>query len=164
MLDDKLLLELQTYITKHLHTCLHMIEESTESMMLDDLNENEISHFINNHRKPTLNQVLFHFIDRTGENDAAIYHRAGINRRHFSKIRSNPNYTPKKNTLLALALALELNKDDTNDLLNAAGYSLSESDTGDLIVQFCLEKQIYDIHLVNLALDQFHLKPLTNAL
>lgn len=61
---------------------------------------------------------------------------------------------------MSLALSLELNKKETDELLASAGYSLSESETFDLVIQFCLEKKIYDIHDVNQALDYFSLKPL----
>lgn len=62
--------------------------------------------------------------------------------------------------MIALALALELNKKETEQLLSSAGFSLSESDTFDLAIQFCLEKRIYDVDLVNQALDYLRLKPL----
>ena len=65
--------------------------------------------------------------------------------------------------MIALALALELNKKETDKLLSSAGYSLSDSDTSDLIVQFYMEKKIYDLIQVNLALDYFSLKPLTGS-
>lgn len=64
----------------------------------------------------------------------------------------------KTKTCIALAFALELNEQDTDELLSAAGYSLSDSDTSDLVIQFCLEKRIYDLDLVNQSLDYFHLK------
>jgi len=107
---------------------------------------------------------LFSFIDKKGVSDPDIYKKAGIDRRHFSKIRSNPDYRPGKNTVIALALALELNKKETDKLLSSAGYSLSDSDTFDLVIQFCVEKKIYDIHDVNQALDYFSLKPLIGVL
>ena len=111
----------------------------------------ELEDFIKNKRKPTFNQILFSFIDQKGATDSDIYKRAGIDRRHFSKIRSNPDYRPGKNTAIALAIALELNKKETDRLLSAAGFSLSESDTFDLVIRFCLEKKIYDLHTINLS-------------
>ena len=95
--------------------------------------------------------------------DAEVYKKAGLDRRHFSKIRSNPNYHPGKNTVIALAIALELNKKETGRLLTVAGYSLSESDTFDLVIQFCLEKKIYDLDTINQALEYFSLKPLAGV-
>jgi hypothetical protein len=109
---------------------------------------------------PPFSQVLFSFIDKKGFIDSDIYKRAGIDRRHFLKIRSNQDYHPGKNTAIALALALELDTNETDKLLSAAGYSLSDCDTFDLVIQFCLEKGIYDIYNVNQALDYFSLKPL----
>ncbi len=114
-------------------------------------------------RKLTFNQVLFEYIDKKNTSDIDIYKRAGIDRRHFSKIRSNLDYRPSKNTVIALALALQLDQNKAHRLLRSAGYSLSDSDTFDLVIQFCLEKKIYDIHDVNLALDYFSLKPLAGV-
>ncbi|MUV36467.1 hypothetical protein JNUCC1_00269 [Lentibacillus sp. JNUCC-1] len=87
--------------------------------------------------------MLFQYIDEKGESDSAIYQRAGIDHRHFSKIRSNVDYHPKKNTVIALALALELDQAEAEELLEAAGYALSGNNTGDLVIQFCLEQKIY---------------------
>ncbi|PLR99250.1 hypothetical protein [Bacillus sp. T33-2] len=167
MIDKKLLEEMQEYIDSHLN--IMELQGLKACEFIDyNIDENrqhsELEDFIKNNRKPTLAQVLFSFIDNKGATDSEIYKRAGIDRKHFSKIRSNPNYRPGKNTIIALALALELDKEDTEDLLSLAGYSLSDSDTSDLIIQFCLEKKIYDIHFVNQALDSFSLKPLTGAL
>lgn len=105
---------------------------------------------------------LFSFIDKKGYTDAEVYKKACIDRRLFSKIRSNPNYRLGKNTADALAIALELTKKETEKLLSSAGFSLSENDTFDLVIQFCLEKKIYNIDHVNQALDYFSLKPLNS--
>ncbi len=100
------------------------------------------------------------YIDIKATSDADIYKKAGIDRRHFQKIRSNSDYRPGRNTVIALAMALELDKKETDKLLGSAGYSLSESETFDLVIQFCLEKKIYNMDDVNQALDYFSLKPL----
>lgn len=157
MFDQELLLELQTYIENHLS---FQILESVSFQKSEELQNIEIEDFIKIKRQPTFNQTLFRSIDKKGTTDSDIYKRAGIDRRHFSKIRSNPDYKPKKNTVIALALALELTKKETDKLLSSAGYSLSDSDTFDLIIQFCLEKKIYDFYHINQALDYFSLNPL----
>jgi hypothetical protein len=118
----------------------------------------DLEDYIKNHRKPTLNEVLFRLIDTAGASDVDIYKKAGIDRKLFSKIRSNADYRPGKNTTIALALALELNTQDTDALLSSAGYSLSESNIFDLVIQFCLENNIHDLYLVNEALDHFKQK------
>lgn len=163
MLDKKILLELQEYVKIHSRivafSC-YISPRRSEMDICEEAYNFEIENYIKNNRKPTFNQVLFSFIDKKGAIDSDIYKRAGIDRRHFSKIRSNPHYKIGKNTAIALALALELTKEEMDELLNAAGYSLSDSDTFDLIIRFCIEKKIYDMHNVNEALNYFSLKPL----
>lgn len=131
------------------------LEKCSQEVWLDELDD-----FIKNNHKPTLTQLLFTYIDQKGVSDPEIYKKAGMDRKHFSKLRSNPNYQPKKNTVIALALALELNSEETDDFLDSAGYSLSQSDTSDLVIQFCIEKKIFKIEEVNQALYYFSLKPL----
>lgn len=166
-LNRKLLVEMEQYIQRNLAQLeIVVIEEELKEAdysLHESLYQMEIEEFIKSNRKPTLSQTLFRFIDKRGVSDSEVYKKAGIDRRHFSKIRSNPDYRPGKNTIIALALALELSKKETDQLLGSAGYSLSESDTSDLVIQFCLEKNIYNIHEVNEALDYFSLKPLTGV-
>ncbi|GGI10878.1 hypothetical protein [Gottfriedia solisilvae] len=167
MLTKEILKELKEYIDNHLLPfSSHVLEEYQYSLQEEriDLHSVELEDFINNKRKPTLSECLFRFIDQKNTSDPVIYKKAGIDRKHFSKIRSNPNYLPKKNTIIALALALELNELEFEELLSTAGYSLSDSDTSDLVIQFCLEKKIYDIDLVNQALEYYSLKPLNGIL
>jgi len=158
MLDDKCLFELQEYIDFHREQSKQF--EADFSTMIGYRQYAELNDFVRDNQKPLFNQMLFSFIDNKGVSDPEIYQRAGIDRRLFSKIRSNPEYHPSKNTVVAFALALELDKNNADDLLMAAGYSLSDSNTFDLVIRFCLEKKIYDIHNVNRALSYFDLKPL----
>jgi hypothetical protein len=160
MLDKELLLELQSYIERHLKLQILQPFESLSFQKSEELQNIEIEDFIKIKRQPTFNQTLFRYIDKKGASDSDIYKRAGIDRRHFSKIRSNPEYKPGKKTVITLALALQLTKKETDKLLSSAGYSLSDSDTFDLVIQFCLEKKIYDFYDINQALDYFSLNPL----
>ena len=97
----------------------------------------------------TFREMLFRLIDERGLTDPAVYRRANIDRKLFSKIRNNKDYQPKKNTALALAIALELSLDETVDLIGRAGYALSPSSIADLIISYCIETRIYDIFTVN---------------
>lgn len=165
MLGKEILIDLEKFVQNHLDMEFLVCKSAepyieSEKYIVDEIQQNELEHFIETHRKPTLTQVLFRFIDETGARDSDVYKKAGIDRKHFSKIRTNPTYRPRKNTVIALALALELDFDDADELLGAAGYSLSNSETYDLVIRFCLEKNIYDLYSVNQALDYFSLKPL----
>ena len=77
------------------------------------------------------------------------YQRANLDRRLFSKICCNDDYHPRKNTALALAVALELTLDETNELLKTAGYSLSRSILTDVIVEYFISERFYNIFIIN---------------
>ena len=103
----------------------------------------------------TFQQRLFRWIDLKQLNEVNIYKKANITRKHFSKIRSNIYYQPKKSTAIALAIALELSIDDTLDLLRCAGYTLSPSKRFDIIIRHFIEREIYSTFTINEALFEF---------
>ena len=100
-------------------------------------------------------ETLLKLIDQTGKKDSEIYKKANISKQHFSKIRNNPNYKPTKATAMALAIALELNIEETSDLIGRAGFALTNSSKQDLIVKYFIENKNYNIVEINLALYEF---------
>ena len=119
--------------------------ESVDKNLLDALSKAE----------DTFSQYLLKLIDNSGMTDAQVYKKANIDRRLFSKIRNNKDYTPSKPTVLSLAIALELNLDKTNDLLRKAGFALSHSNKFDIIIEYFISNQIYDIYKINETLFSF---------
>lgn len=107
------------------------------------------------HLDKTFQEYLFMLIDRRGLSDTDVYKKANIDRKHFSKIRSNAGYKPSKKTALALAIALELNLDETKDLIGRAGLALSPSIMFDRIIEYCIETCNYDIYEINCILFKY---------
>ena len=110
----------------------------------------DINTFIDNNKEDiTFQSKLFELIDGKNLKDSDVYNKVGIDRRLFSKIRSNKDYHPSKETIILFGLALELNEIEIEDLLRTASYSLPMNTTFDLIIRFCFKEHIYDVNQVN---------------
>lgn len=100
----------------------------------------------------TFMELVFSFADEKGMTDVEVQKKANLDRKAFSKLKCGTTKNPSKGTALALAVALELSLDDTKDLLSRAGLALSPCSKQDVIVQYFIEREAYDIYEINVAL------------
>ena len=104
-------------------------------------------------QEPTFSDYLLDLIEERGGKASDVYKRAEVSKQLFSKIISNRDYQPTKNTVLQLAIGLQLDVPQTKALLNRAGYALTRSSKTDLVVQYYIERNIHNVPFINLALD-----------
>ncbi len=119
----------------------------------------KIDDFINDNQDTNkFQKLLFSYIDNRELKDSDVYNKVHMDRRLFSKIRSDVNYHPSKETVILLGLALELSELEIEELLNSAAYSLPKNNVYDLIIRFCFIEGIYDLIEVNSLLDSYECK------
>lgn len=175
-LSEKLLGSVESYISEHF---VHTVEASQplrrmrmEETRFPDSCESaplpcsaptaraarSLDELLAHRHEETFSEMLLRLVDEKGfSKDSIVYKRANIERSVFSKLRSNKDYTPSRPTALALCIALELNLDQTKDLLARAGFALSPSNLGDVIVSYFIESGLYDIFEVNATLFNYGL-------
>ncbi|MBE5849748.1 MAG: RNase III inhibitor [Lachnospiraceae bacterium] len=123
-----------------MHVCAMPMEADRS---LDDVVKNLDKSFM---------ELVFSFADKKGMTDVEVQKKANLDRKAFSKLKCGTTKNPSKGTALALAVALELSLDDTKDLLSRAGLALSPCSKQDVIVQYFIEREAYDIYEINVAL------------
>lgn len=139
-LKDNLIVEKNTYIRAKTNTT-----PLADFCAMEDVND----YIKDNKEEETFQTKLFKYIDDKNLKDNDVYNKVNIDRRLFSKIRSNKNYHPSKETIILLGISLELTEKELEDLLDSASYSLPMNTTFDLIIRFCFKEKIYDLNQIN---------------
>lgn len=130
--------------------------EYDEDLDVDFNDIKDISDFISRTKTNNFKDSLLKLITASGMTDSKCYNKANIDRRTFSKIINQPDYHPSKATVLAFAIALELDLNKTEKLLASAGLALAPCKEFDLIVKYHILNKIYDINVVNTALFDYN--------
>lgn len=100
----------------------------------------------------SFHDYLMQLIIESDMTNPQIYRNANITKQHFSKIISNKDYNPTKNTICALAISLSLDIDTLETLLKKAGYYLTDTKQFDLAVRYFINNQMYNIMEDNIIL------------
>lgn len=153
---DELLLDIEDYLLERYEKpepeiLFQMVHTDIETgfdtdMTIKDLVEKKVE---------TFQAKLFQMIREKQIDEVAMYKKGNISRQLFSKIKSEKDYHPKKNTVFSLAIGMELNIEETSELLAKAGYSFSSSSKLDLIIQYFMYRKNYNIFVINEVLDKY---------
>ena len=147
-------------------TSFSMDEDSYDASIVDSAMKNEISErsvanldaLLDMAIKQSFVEKVIDIIRQKGVRDSAVYKAAQIDRRLFSKIMSDKNYKPGRDTAIAIALALQLPLAEANDLLERAGYTLSHSNKRDVVIEYFFRERMYNLPKINTVLDMLRLK------
>lgn len=144
-------IEKQSPATSFLQNCINEIKERLQEKFKKP-------------EQPAYLKELFKILNERNMTNAEFYKKAHIDRRHFSKICTNYDYRPSRNTVHLMCLALEFSLDEAKHFLNLFGYCMWDDNETDIIVSYFLEKKIYDIDLCNEVLMKFDENPLEKLL
>ena len=112
--------------------------------------------------KESFEKHLQQLINKKGLKNSEVYAAANISKQYFSKLLKG-QVKPSKDKMLALAVGLRLNMDETADFLRIGGYALSPISQTDTVVEYFIRKQEYNVLKINIVLFDYGLEPLTNG-
>ncbi len=135
------------------------VDSTFEASKSNEKGNSNIKDFIDKHEQYNdFQTMLFKLIDDKHLKDSDVYNKVHIDRRLFSKIRSDKNYHPSKETIILLAIALELTENELDELLDSASYSLPKNNKYDLIIRFCFINRVFKLSDINELLYEYNCK------
>lgn len=158
---EKIKADVEKYIVKHLDKQEFIVLEKSEAPMMKfsvgalPAKKSKSLNDVLDHIDDTFQESMFYHIDSKEMDEVEVYNRAHIDRRLFSKIRSDVNFKPSRKTAICICFGLMLNLDETIDLLEKAGFVLSHSSKADLIIEYFIEKEEYDLDILNQVLYEY---------
>ena len=111
------------------------------------------------HRDMTFAEKTSQLMSKSGMSSAEVYKAGNVDKSLFSKLLSNPEYKPSRDTAISIALALKLSLEEAEDLIGRAGFTLSHSMHRDIVLECCFKKRIFNVIEVNIILDRLGHKP-----
>ena len=129
-------------IRNSLNSTKNSLQESSEDYILESITNKKIT-------EKNFSELLFHYIDLSDLTDVQVYKKAFIDKRIFSKIRSNKSYHPSFGTIVLFSLALKLTTSQFENLLHSAAYSLPQNSYINITLKYCFDNKIYDIGRIN---------------
>ena len=165
-INNNLIIE-EMNINKKIISDMECYFMADESIFNEDSRERKTSIFKNSSIKDYIDEheeysdfqsMLFKLIDERNLKDSDVYNKVHIDRRLFSKIRSDKNYHPSKETIILLGIALELEEFELDNLLDSASYSLPKNNKYDLIIRFCFINKIFKLKDINELLYEYNCK------
>lgn len=104
---------------------------------------------------------LQQLINKKGMKNSEVYATANITKQYFSKL-INGKVNPSKEKVIALAIGLHLNMDETKDILKIAGYAFSPFSQTDTVVKYFINNKDYNVIKLDILLYDFGLDPISS--
>lgn len=104
---------------------------------------------------------LQQLINKKGMKNSEVYATANITKQYFSKL-INGKVNPSKEKVIALAIGLHLNMDETKDILKVAGYAFSPYSQTDIVVKYFINNKDYNVIKLDILLYDFGLDPISS--